>query len=487
MQNPTSPLLPHIRFLPPLIPSIPSTGVLSPLPPEIPKRKDMDHKHCFTTLPQENTTNSPEVVTKKVVLILNSKMTSPSGWDLLMSFMDLFFQWNNQCNIPYTPVHKVICSLYKHLLDNIQAHQAHLPLHWKTLDDPFSLSDTQFDTHVDFVGHASTALPQETVTDSPDEVRKKVVQILNSKMSSPSEWELLVSFMDLFFQWINQCCIPSTRIHRIVRWLYRHLLDNIEAHQAHLPLPWKSVDDPYALSEAGFDLLVDFVEQGIFRGITTDGKSVEMEIESSMYDVAVEFGLTSNEQHMIAFTKVCSSFLLRILNKGFVKTSFVGGAVEDQLRQNLTVARGRLQGLGGKDDLLLLLITQDDAHSEKTRVIIAAREFCHRFNTQIKPLFVDNTSFDTAHVHLDSPDIAGDIRKVELNASLEDKWNNIEIIFVDEMSSISTKRLEELDLVLRRVKNEPDEMFGALCMTFAGCAEAVESVRKYTSGLAFIG
>jgi hypothetical protein len=245
--------------------------MLSSLPPEIPKRKDLDQKHCFTTLPQENATNSPEVVTNKVVQILNSKMTSPSEWELLMSFMGLFFQWSNQCNISSTPVHKVVCWLYRHVLDNIQAHEAHLPLPWKTLDNPFSLSETQFDLLVDFVEQGSTALAMENVTSSPDEVRRNVVQILNSRMTSPSEWKLLVSFMDLFFQWINQCNIPSTSIHNIVRWLYKHLLDNIEAHQAHLPLPWKTLDDPYALSESQFDLLVDFVEQGIFKAIRTDG------------------------------------------------------------------------------------------------------------------------------------------------------------------------------------------------------------------------
>jgi hypothetical protein len=303
--------------------------------------------------------------------------------------------------------------------------------------------------------------------------------------------------MGLFFQWINQSKIPSTPIHEVVQWLYKRLIDNIEAHKALLPLPWKMVANPYteickvhvnqqALCPETFHLLLSFIEQGIYKYFDNNGNRRDMEIPKCMYDIAEEFALASDEQQMIAFTTVCSSFLLQVLDRGIAETLFLGQTRNDELKQKVAEIKDTLHRLGAKETLtLLILITGGGGgRSDKTPLIVAARKFCHQFNKTAKVLFRDGTSFDTAHVQVDPPpdddNITDKIIYPKSNEKPNEDWENITILFVDGMESISAKRLKELDLSLKRVKNEPYEMYGGLCIVFAGHHDAIESVRKYT-------
>jgi hypothetical protein len=362
--------------------------------------------------------------------------------------------------------------------------------------------DSKHNSHID-------ALLLQDVLDSPDEVRKKVIQNLNSRMTSPCQWQMLMSYMEMFFQWINQSKIRSTPIHEVVLWLYKRLINNMEAYRTQLPFPWKRLADPYGeicktycgeqaavrnksfLCEETFSLFLCFIEQGIYKYFKDDGERLDMEVPNCMYDIAEEFGLTSNEKQMIAFTTICSSFLLRVLDKGFVKTLFLGGTREDELKKKLAVTRGALKRLGAKEDLVLLLITvaeNTSADSCKSPLIVAARKFCHQLNQTAKVLFDGSISFDTAHIQIDDiPAADNSTDKVNLITSQvqNEDWDNIVILFVDEMASTSTTRLQELDLHLRRVRNKPYDIYGGLCIVFDGNPDGIESVRKYTSSFTF--
>lgn len=202
-------------------------------------------------------------------------MESPAHWPLLYFYMNLFFQWTNDYAISPNPMHDdVVLWLYKHLNDNSYSYafDAMEPLPWRRLGDPYytMMMTEKEDEEKEVTFSVKTAegsplihFPMGDVIrsfESPLNVahsggedyltashvmNNSIVYILNCYMEDPYVWHLVLRIMQLYFQWVNQAVIQSTTLRhdKHVLTQYKRLMQNIDAFDAKIPLPWKTVSD----------------------------------------------------------------------------------------------------------------------------------------------------------------------------------------------------------------------------------------------------
>jgi hypothetical protein len=213
---------------------------------------------------------------------------------------------------------------------------------------------------------------------------------------------------------------------------------------------------------------------------------------STMLEVAEDHGLLDKTKELKPFFKICTSFLLKVLEELSIITSYE--SLDDYTKKMLVFTFKRLNQARAKDGLKMFIILQYGSGpiTSGSQVITAAADFCERFNEQVQLLFSSWTGFDTASIKLGVHD--DDIPKFSLsshveneclllpNEQVEDKWGNVRVLFIDKITSVNNNQLKKLDSALRTLKNEPDRMYGGLTIVFAGSLDAISCIDDYTSG-----
>lgn len=153
----------------------------------------------------------------------------------------------------------------------------------------------------------------------------------------------------------------------------------------------------------------------------------------------------------IAFEGICSSFMLSYLH--------------DNIDDNYDLYQSKLRQRGGRDQLLMFLT--GPGGSGKSFVIFCSRLYCKLFCHTIGEPFY-NSFFARTGVMTITPLLVQ--RKTsqcnELHSEL--MWLNTKVLIIEGISSAKKNFLVKLDATLRKLKNNPAQIYGGINIVFVG-------------------
>ncbi len=151
----------------------------------------------------------------------------------------------------------------------------------------------------------------------------------------------------------------------------------------------------------------------------------------------------------------------------------------------------RLEARGGQSQLIMFVLTGPAGFWKSTAVKVA-QKFCYDFCLAVGFIWSDQTFLFTAYTG-ESASLFGGVtipKAAFLNQqkalSLNDKneWQDVQILIVDEVSFMSDKILEALDIKLKEIGNKA-KPFGGFSIIFAGDFRQLEPVWSMEFDLMF--
>ncbi len=202
-----------------------------------------------------------------------------------------------------------------------------------------------------------------------------------------------------------------------------------------------------------------------------------------------------DKNQFIAYEMIACTFLLGLVHDGndpnTTLYSCLGHTMGSTATLNINDIVHRLEARGGKSQLIMFLT--GPAGSEKNTAMKVALQFCYDFCLAVGVMWSDHTFLFTAYTGAAASLFGGvTISKAAfLNQqkalSLNDKyeWQDVRILVIDEVSFMSDKILEALDVKLKEIRNRV-KPFGGLSIIFAGDFRQLEPVGSTEFDLMFL-
>ena len=201
-----------------------------------------------------------------------------------------------------------------------------------------------------------------------------------------------------------------------------------------------------------------------------------------------------DEKQYIAYEMIACTFLLGLVQDGNDpnKTLYsclgqtMGGTATLKIRDIVH----RLEARGGQNQLIMFLT--GPAGSGKSTAMQVAQQFCYDFCLAVGVMWSDITFFFTAYTGAAASLFGGvtTSKAAFLNQqkalSLNDKntWQDVRILIVDEVSFMSDKNLNTLDVKLKEIGNRA-KPFGGYSIIFSGDFRQLEPVGSTELDLLF--
>jgi hypothetical protein len=139
----------------------------------------------------------------------------------------------------------------------------------------------------------------------------------------------------------------------------------------------------------------------------------------------------------------------------------------------------RLEARGGQSQLIMFLT--GPSGSGKSTAVKVAQQFCYDFCLAVVVMWSDQTFLFTAYtaeslfggVTISKATFLNQQKALSLNDKNE--WQDVRILIVDEVSFMSDKILEALDVKLKKIRNRA-KPFGGFSIIFAGDFRQLEPV-----------
>ena len=174
-------------------------------------------------------------------------------------------------------------------------------------------------------------------------------------------------------------------------------------------------------------------------------------------------------------------------------TSFSMNAMKDidnpSVEMNTVV--NLLSALGGREQLVMFLT--GPAGAGKTTAVKLAQRFCFEFCNAVGILWNDTTFLFTAYTGSAASFFGGVTickaafllkKKAALNQDEIDKWKDVRILVIDEISFMQDSEILKLDRRLKECRNR-NKAFGGYSIIFAGDFRQLEPSRASPSDLLF--
>jgi hypothetical protein len=183
-----------------------------------------------------------------------------------------------------------------------------------------------------------------------------------------------------------------------------------------------------------------------------------------------------DKKQYIAYEMIAFTFLLGLVHDGndpnTTLYSYLGHTMGSTATLNIKNIVHRLETKSGQSQLIMFLTGPAD--SGKSTAVKVAQQFCYDFCLAVGVMWSDHTFLFTAYTEAAASLFGGvTISKAAfLNQqkalSLNDKndWQDVHILIVDEVSFMSDKILEALDVKLKDIRNS-DKPFGGFSIIFA--------------------
>jgi hypothetical protein len=239
-----------------------------------------------------------------------------------------------------------------------------------------------------------------------------------------------------------------------------------------------------------FFALMQFIQGTVLddgSGVTYNSQAVgggsDVLLPCSIHAVAEEFGLQGDEKQVAAYEVICSTFVLQVLNEALSNdtTLAAAGAIGINEQSTLEDIISSLKRMGAEEHLLMFLTGAGGCG--KSHVISAARKFSHRFSQQVGIMFDAETFYLTAYVGSAAAlwggitiHTAAHLNRIKLKDEHCREWANVRILVIDEVSYFSSRDMENLDKKLRKLKMQPETVYGGVSIVFAGDLHQLEPV-----------
>jgi hypothetical protein len=184
-----------------------------------------------------------------------------------------------------------------------------------------------------------------------------------------------------------------------------------------------------------------------------------------------------DEKQYIAYEIIACTFLLGLIKDGNnPKTTLYSSLQQSMGCSNTTDMEdlvNRLKARDGQDQLLMFL--SGPAGSGKSTAIMVAQQFCFEFCMAVGDKWSDKTFLFTAYTG-SAASLFGGVtifKAAFINQrrplSLEDKnkWHDVRILIIDEISFMSDSIFQALDKKLKDIGNR-NQPFGGISILFAG-------------------
>jgi hypothetical protein len=202
-----------------------------------------------------------------------------------------------------------------------------------------------------------------------------------------------------------------------------------------------------------------------------------------------------DEKQYIAYEMIACTFLLGLVHDGNnPNTTFLfclGHTMGSTATLNINGIVHRLEARSGQSQLIMFLT--GPAGSGKSTAVKVAQQFCYDFCLAVGVMWSDQTFLLTAYTPRAAASLFGGVtisKALSLNQqktlSLNNKnvWQDVQTLIVDEVSFMSDKILEALDVKLNEIGNTV-KPFGGFSIIFTGDFCQLEPVGSMKFDLMF--
>ena len=190
-----------------------------------------------------------------------------------------------------------------------------------------------------------------------------------------------------------------------------------------------------------------------------------------------------DEKQYIAYEIIACTFLLKLVEEGRDRSSFLGqylGSALNTSNEDTDQLVEHLKARGGMEQLLMFLT--GPAGAGKSTAVKVAERFCLEFCAAVSVMWYDETFLFTA-CSGSAAAIFGGITihsAAVLNGKVTDKarktWQKVDIVMIDEISYFSDNDFKKLDRKLKDLKGVPNKPFGGQSIIFSGDFRQFEAI-----------